>query len=132
MVTNCPSLEILDLSECRDVDDECVKIIATSLPRLSTLKLNKCELLTEKICSIFYEHCPELRVSLVYKANMDTIRFNLGYPLKIYMFVSILCSAAFPSSSHTPKQNVFIRNCNIQFNPDDHFNYMSNLRKVVT
>lgn len=65
LVKNCPSLEILDLSECKEIDDECVNIIASSLPRLKTLKLNRCEQITEKCFQIFYDNCTELRVSLL-------------------------------------------------------------------
>jgi hypothetical protein len=64
LVTNCTSIEVLDLSDCKSIDDECVKIIATSLPRLTTIKLNNCDKLTSKICHFFYENCRDLRVNI--------------------------------------------------------------------
>lgn len=63
LVKNCPSLEVLDLSECKEVDDECVDVITSSLPRLTTLKLNRCEKITEKCFEILYKNCTELKVS---------------------------------------------------------------------
>lgn len=62
---NCPSLELLDLSENKDIDDECVDIITSSLPRLKTLKLNRCGKITERTFEILYENCSELRVGRV-------------------------------------------------------------------
>lgn len=63
LVKNCPSLELLDLSEGKEIDDECVDVITSSLPRLKTLKLNRCEKITEKTLVILYNNCTELRVS---------------------------------------------------------------------
>lgn len=63
LVGCCPSLEVLDLSECKEVDDECVEVITSSLRRLKTLKLNRCEKITEKCFEILYKNCTELRVS---------------------------------------------------------------------
>lgn len=63
LVTNCPSLEVLDLSECKEIDDECVDVITSRLPRLKTLKLNRCDRITEQCFEILYKNCTELRVS---------------------------------------------------------------------
>ncbi|KAG5666476.1 hypothetical protein PVAND_014503 [Polypedilum vanderplanki] len=61
LVKNCPSLEVLDLSECSKIDDDCVELIATKLPRLKTLKLNNCDEITEKSIEIISANCEDLR-----------------------------------------------------------------------
>lgn len=63
LVRNCPSLEVLDLSECKEIDDECVDVITSSLPRLTTLKLNRCDKISEKCFEILYKNCTQLKVS---------------------------------------------------------------------
>jgi hypothetical protein len=109
LTKNCPSLEILDLSECKEVNDECVREITSSLPRLKTLKLNRCEKITEKCLQILYDNCSELRVSLlVLSVSINDVMLN---------------SISF--------QNIFLRNCRLRFDPADHLMYMSSLRKVV-
>lgn len=65
LVNNCPSLEVLDLSECKEIDDDCLNVITSTLTRLKTLKLNRCDKITEKSLTILYENCSELRVSLI-------------------------------------------------------------------
>jgi len=65
LVSNCPSLEVLDLSECKEIDDECVDVITSTLPRLKTLKLNRCDKISERTFEILYKNCTELRVRSV-------------------------------------------------------------------
>ncbi|CRL00041.1 CLUMA_CG013329, isoform A, partial [Clunio marinus] len=60
-VNNCPSLEVLDFSEGKFIDDKCVDIITLSLPRLKTLKLNRCEKISEKVFKILHNNCHQLR-----------------------------------------------------------------------
>lgn len=40
LTKNCPSIEILDLTECENLDDDVVENITINLHRLKTLKLN--------------------------------------------------------------------------------------------
>lgn len=110
LVENCPSLEILDLSENKEIDDECVDIITSSLPRLKTLKLNRCSKITERTLEILYKNCTELKVR--------SFDWNLTCQRKIKSFLFF--------------QNIFLRNCKLRFDPGDHLLYMSSLRKVVT
>lgn len=42
LAENCRSLEVLDLSECRDINDKAVQYVTKYLYRLRTLKLNGC------------------------------------------------------------------------------------------
>lgn len=62
LVQNCPALEYLDLSECQNVNDYCVELIAVHLKRLSTLKLANCALISEVGLSFLSHHCKNLKV----------------------------------------------------------------------
>lgn len=62
LVKNCPSIELLDLSECKHVNDSAVEYITQDLCRLKTLKLNGCKNVTDKSVTTIYHSCKELRV----------------------------------------------------------------------
>lgn len=64
LVKNCPSLELLDFTECKNLDDDAVTMISECLPRLKTLKLNGCDKITERSLDKIYQNCHELKVSL--------------------------------------------------------------------
>ena len=70
LVANCPALEYLDLSECPNINDCCVELIAQNLKRLSTLKLANCPLVSEVGLSYLSEHCKNLKVRIV-NAHVD-------------------------------------------------------------
>lgn len=74
LVENCPSLEILDLSENKEIDDECVDIITSHLPRLKTLKLNRCSKITERIFDILYKNCTDIRVRSDARLEANSIK----------------------------------------------------------
>lgn len=78
MTENCPSLEVLDMSECKEIDDECVEIITKNLPRLKTLKFNNCDKITEKSMEIITNNCEDLRVSLCQHFE-SKLRFDLYF-----------------------------------------------------
>jgi hypothetical protein len=53
---------VLDLSECKEIDDDCVEIITKQLTRLKTLKLNHCDKISEKSIETISVNCDEMRV----------------------------------------------------------------------
>ncbi|XP_070508367.1 F-box and leucine-rich repeat protein 13-like [Chironomus tepperi] len=89
LAENCPSLEVLDMSECKSIDDECVAIIAKNLPRLKTLKFNNCDKITEKSMEIITDHCADLRNLFIRncKLNFDPSD-NLAYMRALRKVVS--------------------------------------------
>uniref|UniRef100_A0A182T7N3 F-box/LRR-repeat protein 15-like leucin rich repeat domain-containing protein n=2 Tax=Neocellia TaxID=44535 RepID=A0A182T7N3_9DIPT len=62
LALGCPSLEIVDFSECRTISDRCIEIITKCEPRLTTLKLQNCSLITDKAIKYIVENCRVLRV----------------------------------------------------------------------
>ncbi|XP_035892025.1 F-box/LRR-repeat protein 7-like [Anopheles stephensi] len=62
LALGCPSLEVVDFSECRTITDRCIEIITKCEPRLTTLKLQNCSLITDKAIKYIVENCRVLRV----------------------------------------------------------------------
>ncbi|XP_055531454.1 F-box/LRR-repeat protein 2-like [Wyeomyia smithii] len=58
---NCPSLEIIDFSECQNVNDRCVEIVAQGCIRLTTLKLQNCPLISDLAIDHIVKHCKTLK-----------------------------------------------------------------------
>lgn len=56
------SIEYLDLSECPNINDNCIELIAINLKRLKTLKVNKCPLLTDDCLCIISLNCHYIKV----------------------------------------------------------------------
>ncbi len=75
LVKNCRSLEYLDLSECKKINDAAVEYI-TNLPRLKTLKLNGCQNVTDKSVTTIYESCKELKVGFFTRMSLHFIYFD--------------------------------------------------------
>ncbi|XP_058054067.1 F-box/LRR-repeat protein 14-like [Anopheles bellator] len=61
LVLGCPSLEVVDFSECRTITDRCVEIVTKCEPRLTTLRLQNCPLLTDQAMGCIIENCQVLR-----------------------------------------------------------------------
>ncbi|XP_055591235.1 F-box/LRR-repeat protein 7-like [Uranotaenia lowii] len=61
IVLNCPSLEILDLSECPNVNDQCVEVAAKCCIRLSTLKLHNCPQISNDAIDLLVKYCHVLK-----------------------------------------------------------------------
>lgn len=61
LVLGCPSLEMVDLSECRTITDRCIEIITKCEPRLTTLKLQNCPLITDESIKHIIVNCRVLR-----------------------------------------------------------------------
>lgn len=61
-MTSCPALEYLDLSECPQINDYCVELIAQNLKRLSTLKLANCPLVSDVALGFLAQYCKNLKV----------------------------------------------------------------------
>ncbi|EAL38830.3 AGAP011928-PA, partial [Anopheles gambiae str. PEST] len=62
LALGCPSLEVVDFSECRTITDRCIEIITKCEPRLTTLKLQNCTQITDKAIRHIVENCRVLRV----------------------------------------------------------------------
>uniref|UniRef100_A0A1Q3FJA7 Putative f-box/lrr protein n=1 Tax=Culex tarsalis TaxID=7177 RepID=A0A1Q3FJA7_CULTA len=61
MVLNCPSLEMMDLSDCHLLDDRAIDLISKHLIRLKELKLLRLPLLTAKSVYAILKNCKLLR-----------------------------------------------------------------------
>ncbi|XP_058459433.1 F-box and leucine-rich repeat protein 13-like [Malaya genurostris] len=80
---NCPSLEIIDFSECQNINDRCVEVVTKCCLRLSILKLQNCPLITDLTIEHLIKNCTILKVLNIrgcYKitaeaeAKLDTVR----------------------------------------------------------
>lgn len=83
LAANCPSLEIIDFSECQNVNDRCVEIVSKSCTRLTTLKLHNCPEITDLSIDHLVKHCTTLKhlnirgcykISAEAEARLVTIR----------------------------------------------------------
>lgn len=59
-----PSLEILDLTECQNINDYCMEIMTSYLKRLKRLRVICCNQLTDLSIDSILENCKELKVSI--------------------------------------------------------------------
>lgn len=57
----CPSLEHVDLSDCHNVSDKAVQLLAIHLRRLTQLRLERCAMLTDHSLDHLAVHCERLR-----------------------------------------------------------------------
>lgn len=80
LAQNCPSLEILELSECREINDKAIDYITKYLYRLKTLRLNGCKKITERCLETIFRNCEELRVSRLFD---EFIKFQQVFANKI-------------------------------------------------
>lgn len=80
---SCPSLEIVDFSECPNINDRCVEMVARRCLRLTTLKLHNCQLITDEAIEHLIKYCGALkhlnirgchRISAEAEAKLVTIR----------------------------------------------------------
>lgn len=62
LVNNCPSLEILNLSECHNINDKCIQLITEKLLRLTSLSLQRCHQLTDFTLDYIAINCKNLKV----------------------------------------------------------------------
>lgn len=62
MVRNCPSLQILNLSECQNIDDKAVKFIATHVKRLKELYIDRCYKLSDHSLDSIALECKCIKV----------------------------------------------------------------------
>ena len=62
MAKNCPSLEVLDLSHSKNVDDGAIKVIAENLKRLQELYIAGCHKLTDLSLEAIVEFCKFIKV----------------------------------------------------------------------
>ncbi|XP_001662071.2 F-box/LRR-repeat protein 7 [Aedes aegypti] len=83
LAVNCPSLEIIDFSECQNVNDRCVEIISKNCTRITTLKLQNCSEITDEAMDHLIKHCTTLKhlnirgcykISAEAEARLVTIR----------------------------------------------------------
>lgn len=61
LVENCSSLEIVNLSECHNISDKCIELIATKLPRLTNLNISRCFQLTDFSLDYIAMNCKRIR-----------------------------------------------------------------------
>ncbi|XP_055629902.1 dynein regulatory complex subunit 6-like [Toxorhynchites rutilus septentrionalis] len=62
IAVSCPSLEIIDFSECSEVNDRCVELLAKSCVRLTTLKLQNCPLISDLAIEHLVKYCSVLKM----------------------------------------------------------------------
>lgn len=85
---SCPGIEILDITECKNITDKCVEIITLRLKRLKTLKLICCTQLTKDSMHSVALHCKVIKVGIFFcHLNIFINYSNLFY--RIYTFVDV-------------------------------------------
>lgn len=62
MVKNCPSLQVLNLSECQNIDDKAVRYIATNVRRLKELYIDRCYKLSDHSLDAIALECKFIKV----------------------------------------------------------------------
>lgn len=63
LVKNCPSLNVLNLSECQSIDDKAVKDITTNVRMLKELYIDRCYKLTDHSLDSIALECKYIKVS---------------------------------------------------------------------
>jgi len=61
MVKNCPALEIIDLTECYNINDKSIELITIHLKRLTHLYLDRCLQLTDFSLDYIVINCTNLK-----------------------------------------------------------------------
>lgn len=68
MVEDCPSIRILNLSECQSIDDKAVRIITNNVRFLQELYIDRCHKLTDHSLDAIALECRFIKVSVVYSS----------------------------------------------------------------
>lgn len=63
MVKNCPSLQVLSLSECQNIDDKAVRDITTNVRMLKELYIDRCYNLSDHSLDAIALECKYIKVS---------------------------------------------------------------------
>lgn len=62
MAKSCPSLQVLNLSECQSIDDKAVRFIANNVKRLKELYIDRCHKLSDHSLDAIAMECKVLKV----------------------------------------------------------------------
>lgn len=57
----CPSIKVLNLSDCHNLNDHAIHILSTSLKRLTYLHIERCSQLTDISLDSIAKHCEHLK-----------------------------------------------------------------------
>lgn len=57
----CPSIKVLNISDCHNLSDQAIHIISTSLKRLTYLHIERCSQLTDISLDAISKHCKHLK-----------------------------------------------------------------------
>lgn len=62
MVKNCPSLQVLSLSECQNIDDKAIRDITTNVRMLKELYIDRCYKLSDHSLDAIALECKYIKV----------------------------------------------------------------------
>lgn len=62
LVLNCPSIEVIDLTECQNITDNAIDLITLYSKRLKTLKVIGCTQLTNRSLDSIQQNCKYIKV----------------------------------------------------------------------
>lgn len=82
LVKNCPSLNVLNLSECQSIDDKAVKDITTNVRMLKELYIDRCYKLTDHSLDSIALECKYIKVS----RKRDILIITILTKTKFFLF----------------------------------------------